>query len=241
MGKYFFSPEDRDGQFVRLTGSKAHHLANVMRLRIGDEITLCDGMGSDFRAKLENIKRSDLLFLLLTSVPSEIELPFPITLFQGVPKGDKMDWIIGKAVEMGVSKIVPVRTEHSEARIEDTIKKRLRYERVALAAAAQSMRGCLPIIESFIDFHDALCLDSQSDISLVAHEKENIQTIKSALQGKSSSSISIWVGPEGGFSVKEVDKFISKKLACVSLGKRILRCETAGLVALSQIIYEWYL
>jgi len=241
MGKHFFSTAEMDGQMaVRFSDAKAHHIINVLRMRLGDTVILCDGKGMDFTARLIDSNRSEVVFTLHDPIHSTTELPFSITLFQGIPKGDKFDWIIEKAVEIGVNRIVPVFTEHSSVKVKDAFKKRARYERVATAAAAQCMRGVLPIVDEAVGFDESLKRDLP-EISLVAHEKESINTVKATLRHCTPTDIGVWVGPEGGFSTREIDLLSYRNIASVSLGSRILRCETAGLVALSQIIYEWYL
>ena len=242
MSKYFFKHDKRHNDRVILTGQTAHHLINVLRIRIGHEILLCDGMNTDFNAKVISIqeKPPSITLTLLSQKPSGTETAFSITLYQGLPKGDKMEWIIEKAVECGVSKIIPVYTSRSIPKAFDSknAKKAERYARIAESAAAQSMRGIIPIVLPAQSFSSAI-QDANDSLCLVAYENEHTTTIKSALHKTSPQPISLWVGPEGGFENNEVQALINMGAITVSLGPRILRTETAGLAALSQILCLW--
>ena len=241
MNKYFFSNQDRHGDRITLTGQTAHHLINVMRVRAGHEILLCDGANTDFPAKVADVndKQPSITFTILSQKPSGSETPFPITLYQGLPKGDKMEWIIEKATECGVNRIIPVCTSRSVAKIKDSSKKTERFSRIAQSAAAQSMRGIIPAVLPPQSFTAALGHHHNSNLCLVAYENDLTTTIKSALQGMAPQPVSIWVGPEGGFEDAEIQALKNIGAITVSLGPRILRTETAGLVALAQILCLW--
>ena len=240
MGKYFFKNEERHGDCVTLTGQSAHHLINVMRVGVGCEVILCDGMNSDFMAKVVSLndKPAAITFNLLSQQPSKTETLFPITLFQGLPKGDKMEWIIEKAVECGVAKIIPVSMARSVVKIKDSTKKAERFSRIAESAAAQSMRGIIPDVLPPQSFTSALAYADDS-FNLVAYENENNDTVKSSLKSTSPRPTSLWIGPEGGFDNYEIQALKDIGAITISLGPRILRTETAGIVAISQIIYHW--
>jgi len=239
MAKYFFAKNERSGDIITLQNERAHHLNNVLRYKISDKILLCDGMGMDYVASLEHVSKNGLTLRIISESESHTELPFNVTLYQGLPKGDKMDWVIEKAVEIGVTKIIPIETEHSVVKIKEPRKKQERYQRIAKAAASQSMRSVIPDIASPVSFDLALCDQSEHGVCLVAHEKENRRNIKSAIYGISPVDVSVWIGPEGGFSEKEIIALENKNAKTVSLGPRTLRSETAGLVAISQIISIW--
>jgi len=240
MGKYFFKPHNRDGCHVFFDSDVAHHMINVIRLSLDQHVLLCDGSGTDYTAKVTSIskKPASISLVLLNSTPCLSEPPISITLYQGIPKGDKMDWIIEKCIEIGVSTIIPVSTSRSVVRPKDMLKKNDRYNRIAYSAAGQSMRGILPKVLPPMNFEDAIRNDNA--FTLVAYESEQGNTIKSALEKKSPEPISVWVGPEGGFESTEVNNLIDEKSATpVSLGASILRTETAGVVALAQILCMW--
>jgi len=240
MGKIFFRPPERCGDTVHLTGNPAHHLLHVLRMRTGQELTLCDGQGTDFSARLETItaKPSTATFTLLSQYPSGTEPTIPITLYQGLPKGDKMDWIIEKCIEAGVNKIVPVCTARTVVKIKDTAKKAERYARISESAASQSMRGIIPEIAPPKSFADAVA-EAATAPCLVAYENERTRLIKSTISSLPPGPISLWVGPEGGFEESEIGALEEKGAIPISLGPRILRTETAGLVALAQILCLW--
>ena len=241
MGKFFFKPDERTGETVSFTGQAAHHLLNVLRLRTGQEITLCDGQCMDYRAKLISItdKPTSITFVLLSHSPSNTETAIPVTLYQGLPKGDKMEWIIEKCIEVGVNKIAPVCTARSVIKIKDATKKAERFARIANSAASQSMRGIVPEVLPPQSLPEALAECNDLDLCLVAYENEFTHTIKSVLGRLSPQPVSLWIGPEGGFEDCEVQMLEEKGAIPISLGPRILRTETAGLVALSQILCIW--
>ena len=241
MGKFFFRSDEREGQYVTFAGSTAHHMLNVLRLQPGQNIVLCDGACTDYHARLESVvvKPARVTFFLLSSTPSNTETIVPITLYQGMPKGEKMDWIIEKCVELGVSKIVPVCTARTIVKTSAAAKKAERFARIAESAAGQSMRGIVPEILSPLSFAEALAGCSADDLTLVAYEKEQAHTAKSVLAGLPPRPLSLWIGPEGGFEDGEVQALAEKGGLSISLGPRILRTETAGIVALSQILCIW--
>lgn len=240
MGKHFFKPHNKDGDSVFFDNDTAHHMVNVLRLSLDQDVLLCDGFGTDYTAKVTSVTRkpASITLTLLNSFPCHTEPPIPVTLYQSIPKGDKMDWIIEKCIEVGVSTIVPVYASRSEAKFKDPIKKMERYNRIAYSAASQSMRGVLPKVLLPMSFKDALRNDTA--LTLVAYEKEQGNTIKSTLCKIPPEPISVWIGPEGGFESTEINCLSREKSAfSVSLGASILRTETAGVVALAQILCIW--
>ena len=241
MGKFFFNAADRVADHVAIAGQNAHHMLHVLRFKIGTTVILCDSASTDYTATLEKLsdKPATLTFLLSNPTHALTEPPFPITLYQGLPKGDKMEWIIEKCVEVGVTKIVPVITARTISKSKDTIKKLERYNRIAESAACQSMRGTIPQVDAPIAMAEALKHHTKG-ITLVAYENECQRTIKAALQNISPQPISIWIGPEGGFDETEIQKLATEINATpVSLGARILRTETSGIVAISNIQSAW--
>jgi len=240
MGKFFFKPHERVGQGVELTGNVAHYIINVLRIRKGQEQILCDGEGTNYSAILESISDKPLsaTFALLNAFPSLPEPPAPITLFQGLPKGDKMDWIIEKTVEAGISEIVPVITHRTVVKVKDSCKLLSRYSRIAESAASQSMRGLIPNVSKPLCFTKAIAL-SKAESTIVAFEKEKSRSIKAVLCNKSPAPLNLWIGPEGGFEDDEIAALTDIGAIPVSLGPRILRTETSGVFALAQILCLW--
>jgi len=240
MGKIFFKPNDRFGQSITLTGDTAHYIINVLRLRKGQGQILCDGVGFDYSAILESIssKPFSATFNVIGSCPSTTEPPISMTLFQGLPKGDKMDWIIEKTIEAGITKIIPVITHRTVVKVKDANKMKLRYMRIAESAASQSMRGCITDVSAPISFAEAITYTPEV-VSLVAFEKEKMRTIKTTLQNKPPAPLNLWVGPEGGFEDYEISALTNIGAIPITLGPRILRTETSGIFALAQILSIW--
>jgi len=249
MPKYF--AHEIQGQTFRLEGDVAHHLKHVLRVRTGEKVILCDGKSTDYHCVIESL--DPLTLVIEHHQESKTELPCKITLYQGMPKADKLEWIIQKSVELGVHAIVPVYTEHCVVRSkpsgqaqgkQDT--KLLRYQKISEAAAGQSMRGIIPKIHSPMSWKEAFEMATTNravdGLMLAAHEKEQIQTLKtitahiSASQSlKEPMEIGLWIGPEGGFSEKEIEAMEASSFKLVSLGPRILRAETAAIAAVAQI------
>jgi len=240
MGKIFFASHERIGSAVTLAGQAAHHLVNVLRLHLGDTLILCDGCGMDYNAYIHEIYKNPVkvIFHVKDQQPSLSEMPIKITLFQGYPKGDKLDWIIEKCVELGVCEIQPVITEHSLVKQGDFTRKLERLSKIAMSAAAQSMRSTIPIIHK-PDAFNALTQFNPTDLHIMAYEGEKTVTLRSALHAVPVSDVSLWVGPEGGFSQAELHALVNINAVPFSLGPRILRTETAALAAISQIQAIW--
>ena len=240
MGKYFFKQEDRHGDNVILTGNTAHHMRHVMRLDINSEVILCDGNSNDYIAKLDSFTEKPLMltFKLMAPRPCTSEFLHPITLYQGLPKNDKMNSIIEKCIEVGVTTIVPVCTMRSVVKVKDATKKAERYSKIAESAASQSMRGIIPLVCEPESFDKALKRCSNT-LTLIAYENEREVSIKTVLTKHPPQPISIWIGPEGGFDVTEVIALKNTGAVQISLGPRILRTETAGIVAIAQILNTW--
>ena len=172
------------------------------------------------------------------------ELPINITLYQGLPKADKLEFIIEKSTELGVSKIVPVEMRFSIAKVKNEEKKIVRWNKIAESAAKQSKRNVIPLIEQTIKFNEMIKELEQYDLILVAYENESKQTLKNVLakvQKDKIKNVALIIGPEGGVDSKEIDLLIQSGAECISLGKRILRTETAPLALLSMLVYEFEL
>jgi 16S rRNA (uracil1498-N3)-methyltransferase len=243
MPKYFFTEDNSVSSISSLVlkGETAHHLLHVLRLKPGAEVTLCDGKCMDYSAVLEetDTKRLTCRFKLSALTPCNTELRTPVTLYQSLPKGDKMEWVVQKAVELGVYKIAPLYSAHSLAK--NAEKKIPRYQKIVEAAAGQSMRGIIPEVSQPLSFNQALAGMNALDCVLVAcspsEAPDNALPVRPGefLRTVSPCAISLWVGPEGGFSPKEIVALIAAGATPISLGQRVLRTETAALAALAQI------
>ena len=233
----FFS-QHIDGDIISLDKDDSKHIKTVLRAGLGDKITVCDCNGNDYRCVVcdlgENVKAE-----IIEKMPCESESAFKITLFQGLPKSDKMDAIIQKCVEIGVCAVVPVRTERSIVKIDNKeAKKTERWQKISLSAAKQSGRGIIPEVCTPMVFKEAVLKAADMDLALIPYENEHKTGIKTALNGFKGKNIAVFIGPEGGFSEGEIAFAMEKGVVPVTLGKRILRTETAGPVACAIILYE---
>ena len=230
----FFIDGTADGR-AYIAGADALHIAKALRMRPGEALTLCDGKGTDFDGVLETVTDRQVTVRISASRPSQAEPTLAVTLYQGLPKGDKMDWIIQKAVELGVTAVVPVATRRSVARLEGKAdKKQERWQRIAAEAAGQCGRGMLPSVERPLSWSQALsCLSGEP--ALVFYEGGGRPLRE--LVTPSTRRLSVFVGPEGGFDPEEIDAIRRQGGGVATLGPRILRCETAPLAALTLLMH----
>ena len=230
----FFIDGTADGR-AYIAGADALHIAKALRMRPGEAMTLCDGKGTDFDGVLETVTDRQVTVRITASRPSQAEPTLAVTLYQGLPKGDKMDWIVQKAVELGVTAVVPVATRRSVARLEGKAdKKQERWQRIAAEAAGQCGRGILPAVERPLSWSQALSRLSEEP-ALVFYEGGG-QPLRE-LVTPSTRRLSVFVGPEGGFDPEEIDAFRRQGGGVATLGPRILRCETAPLAALTLLMH----
>lgn len=230
----FFIDGTADGR-AYIAGADALHIAKALRMRPGEALTLCDGKGTDFDGVLETVTDRQVTVRISASRPSQAEPTLAVTLYQGLPKGDKMDWIIQKAVELGVTAVVPVATRRSVARLEGKAdKKQERWQRIAAEAAGQCGRGMLPSVERPLSWSQALSRLS-GEPALVFYEGGGRPLRE--LVTPSTRRLSVFVGPEGGFDPEEIDAIRRQSGGVATLGPRILRCETAPLAALTLLMH----
>lgn len=224
-------------QLPFITGSDAHYLKDVMRLKAGDELELFDGSGLVYLSRVKKIEKDRILTEIISEKKSESEPSTKITLAQALPKGHKMDFIIEKCVELGVSAIIPVLTERTIGKA----AKLERWQKLAKEAAEQSGRAIVPAIDPLMTFDEVLKLKSHYNLSLIPWELEKEYTLKKHFTDHpvtGSPDILLLIGPEGGFSQKEVAAAKKAGFTSISLGKRILRTETAGMATIAAINYE---
>ena len=230
----FFIDGTADGR-AYIAGADALHIAKALRMRPGEALTLCDGKGTDFEGVLETVTDRQVTVRITVSRPSQAEPTLAVTLYQGLPKGDKMDWIVQKAVELGVTAVVPVATRRSVARLEGKAdKKQERWQRIAAEAAGQCGRGMLPSVERPLSWSQALSRLS-GEPALVFYEGGGRPLRE--LVTPSTRRLSVFVGPEGGFDPEEIDAIRRQGGGVATLGPRILRCETAPLAALTLLMH----
>ncbi len=221
-----------------ISGDDAKHIAKVLRMHAGEKLVACDCQGFDYDCVIDSLTDKEVELSVERKYLSATEPSVRVTLYQAMPKSDKMELIIQKAVELGVSAIVPVQTKRCVSRpdAKSMAKKLERYNRIALEAAKQCGRGRIPQVLPMLDFTEAIKAMKEDQRAFLFYENSTSSFRKELEQGV--SSVSIMVGAEGGFEEEEVQKALDLDIASLSLGKRILRCETAPLAALSIIMYE---
>ncbi len=255
MPRFFVSDEQLccDGEYrmVRLTGEDAHHIARSLRMAVGQHITLCDRAGKEYDCELIAFDDDRVVEAKICSERIlDTEPPIRMTLYQALPKGDKLDTIIQKAVECGACRIVPFESTNCVVKVkEDTeARKQERRCKIAAEAAKQCRRGILPPVEATVSFSQMLAEAAMADLALFCYEGEGTIPLQTLLRSKRMelpqdrpATVAIIIGSEGGFSQQEVEK--AKKCSCVpiGLGPRILRTETASCFVLSALIYEFEL
>lgn len=229
----FFIDMPTDSKAV-ITGSDAVHIGRSLRMKLGDEITLCS-QGIDFNAEILTISDSEVVCEILSSHKSETEPNVRLTLFQAMPKSDKMDLIVQKAVELGAFRICPVLTERCVSRPDSKSfeKKRQRWQKIALEAAKQSGRGIIPEIGNMLSFKECVT-QMQNTHAFMCYEKGGKSLSSDALSN--ADEISLLIGSEGGFEQSEADFAAENGITLAGLGSRILRCETAPIAAISIIM-----
>lgn len=244
MSRFFVSKTavDEANNRITITGEDVKHIKNVLRMAPGESVVVCDCEGTDYVARLEAIEKDAVTAKIEEAVKSIAEPDVYITLFQGIPKSDKMDFILQKSVELGVSRIVPVITERTVVRFDspkDMENKRTRWQRICMEAAKQCNRGIIPEVALPVKFPDAVKTAGMAGTGIIPYEKETCRGIGSFLaDNKNTGNISVFIGPEGGFSEKEVQLAAESGIQPVTLGPRILRTETAGMAVISIIMYE---
>lgn len=236
MPRFFVAGQPENG-LLTLHGENAHHAGRVLRLRPGESVTLCDGKGTDFDCTIESVEKDTVVCRVQGSHPAETEPKQRLTLFMALPKGDKMDFIVQKAVELGVREIVPYLSKNCVSRPDKTEKKVERWQKIALEAAKQCGRGYLPAVGAVIPFEQAAVQAAQSETALFFYEHEKQTGLRDALADGVGETVSLLIGPEGGFAPEEAALAVDAGLKSVSLGTRILRCETAPIAALAAVLY----
>lgn len=222
------------------TKEEIAHITKILRMQSGARIEVTDGKGHLYLGEIEQIQPKEIRINIVQTLNAESEARTRITLYQGIPKAQKMDWIVQKTTEIGVCRIVPVRFERCVRIIkEKEAKENTRWQKIAQEAVKQSKRVRVPTIEYSLDVKDLQSEIQQQDLTLVCFENEEAATIKEVLRlNPSGEKVGIIIGPEGGLTPQEHQELVSWGAKSVSLGKRILRTETAAIVAAALIAYE---
>lgn len=242
MPRFFVDQTQIANQEITITGSDVNHIKNVLRMNIGEEISISDGKGKDYFGKIKEFSKDTVVVAVENSWDSYVELPCEIYLFQGLPKADKMELIIQKAVELGVYSVVPVVTKRTIVKLDQSKaeKKVSRWQNIAQSASKQAGRGIIPKVELPVSFGEALFMAKNLESSIIPYEKaEGMEQARAIIKSmKDKKSIGIFIGPEGGFDEKEIEEAKAAGVIPMTLGHRILRTETAGLAALSILMFE---
>lgn len=239
----FADPSDVQDELLTITGPEVNHIRNVMRLKPGEEISVSiGGDGKEYRYGIESYTEDSVLCRLRFVKDKEVELPVKVLLFQGLPKADKMDLIVQKAVELGAAEIIPVSMERCVVKLDagKAAKKTARWQTIAESAASQSRRSIIPRVLAPMSMREAVeYAKEQTEVRVIPYElQEDDGSVKQYLESlREGQSVSIFIGPEGGFTPAEVELAKEAGIRPISLGRRILRTETAGLAILSWLIY----
>lgn len=223
-----------------IEGEDVKHISKVLRCRIGEELEICDNDNNEYICEITNIDKSQVELNIVEVVDIKRESDLKIKVYQGLPKGPKMEMILQKLTEVGVDEIILVQTKRTVVKVDDKKedKKIERWERIIYEAAKQSKRGKIPKLRGVLSFKEALADMKENDFNIAPYENERTKSIKQAIKGVDIKNIGIFVGPEGGFEDTEINAIEEIGGQSVSLGPRILRTETASLVASSIVLYE---
>ena len=242
MHHFFTDPSQVREEKIYIEGSDVNHIKNVLRMKIGEQVQISDQSGKNYLCELEAFESEKVQFRILEERESENELTSRLYLFQGLPKSDKMEWIVQKAVELGVYEVIPVVTRRAVVKLDEkkAAKKTARWNAIAEGAAKQSGRDVIPCVKDVMSLENALSYAADLDLVLMPYEDaEGMEKTRRVIGGiKPGQSVGIFIGPEGGFEEAEVQKAREAGAVVLTLGKRILRTETAGLTVLSILMYH---
>ena len=239
MTRFFVEPEQLQPDFLVLTGENAQH-AKVLRLQVNEEVLVCDGQGRECLCTVSDVSPGQISLVVKHRRESETEAAVRVSVYMAFAKGEKLEHVIQKATELGAFEIVAFPSSRCVSRPDDkSLKKKLeRWQKIAQSAAQQSGRGRIPQVLTLPSYQAALERSGGADLGLLFYENEQSTTLKMALSKKPYRTVSILTGPEGGLEESEVAQAAEAGLQVCTLGRRILRCETAPLCALSAIMYD---
>ncbi len=250
MPKFFIKEEQIENNKIIIKGQDVNHIKKVLRAKIGDELQICNSEnGENFLCDIENINNEDILCTIKQKLERHVESNINVTIFQGLPKADKMEYIIQKSVELGVYDITPVEMKRCVVKIDekDKNKKIERWQKISEVASKQCGRDIIPKINNIVNVKNICDFIKNYDIVLVAYENEIESTLKEKLKylkqhinydNQNKIKIGVVIGPEGGLEEQDVELLKENKAKIITLGKRILRTETVALNVLSIIMYE---
>ncbi len=246
MPKFFVTNQERKEQQITIVGKDVNHIKNVLRKKKGDKIIICNiDLSKDYLCAIEKIEEKEIQCVILEELENNVESNIAVTIWQGLPKADKMELVIQKAVELGVYDITPIEMKRCVVKLEekDKRKKQERWQKIAEVAAKQSGRNKIPKVNDMISIKNVCNLCSQYDIVIVTYENEKENKLRDELEKLKEKNaeflkIAVLIGPEGGIDELELKQLRESGAKIVTLGKRILRTETVALSVLSIILYE---
>ena len=242
MQHFFVSPQQVKEEKIYVEGSDVNHIKNVLRMKLGEKLTVNDGEGWQYLCEVESYEADMAVLHIVEKSKAETELSSRIYLFQGLPKQDKMELIVQKAVELGAYQVIPVSTKRAVVKLDakKAGKKVERWQQIAVSAAKQAGRGIVPTVGEVCTYTQALKMAEELDVVLIPYElAEGIEETKKIIAGiRPGQSVGVFIGPEGGFEEEEVKLAMEAGAKPVTLGRRILRTETAGLTTLSLLMFH---
>lgn len=244
MYQFFVEPSQIQDKKIIITGSDVNHIKNVLRLKTGEEIAVRNGVdGREYRCGIEEFAQDQVICSLRFVKEEGVELPSKVYLFQGLPKADKMELIVQKSVELGVYEVIPLAVKRCVVKLDEkkARAKVNRWQGIAEAAAKQSRRGVIPVVREPMTMKEAAAYARGMDVKLIPYElAEDMAHTKKIIEAICpGESVAVFIGPEGGFEEGEVTEAIAAGIVPITLGKRILRTETAGLAVLAWLMYHF--
>ena len=242
MHHFFVTPQQISGDKIRIEGGDVNHMKNVLRMKLHEKAEISDGESRTYLCEVEAYEEDVAVLHILEEMEADAEPASKLYLFQGLPKSDKMELIVQKAVELGVYQVIPVAMKRSVVRLDDkkAAKKADRWNSIAESAAKQAGRSRIPEVTMPLSYNEALKMAEELDVTLLPYELAGGMEVTREVirQIKSGQSVGIFIGPEGGFEPEEVDAAVSMGAKVITLGRRILRTETAGLATLAVLMFE---
>ena len=243
MNQFFVDTSQIQDKKIVITGKDVNHIKNVLRMKIGEEVSISNGEdGKEYRGIIKEFLDDEVICDLAFVKEDGVELPSKVYLYQGLPKADKMELIIQKAVELGVYEIIPVATKRAVVKLDEKKSKSkiARWQAISESAAKQSKRAIIPKVADVLSFKEALKDCQKAHVKVIPYElAEGMEKTKEIISGlKPGQDVAIFIGPEGGFEETEINAAMEAQITPVTLGKRILRTETAGFTILSWIMYQ---
>lgn len=243
MYQFFVEPSQIQGRRIVITGGDVNHIRNVLRMKAGEEIAVSNGIdGKEYRCGIETFTDDEVICTLRFIKEDGVELASGIYLFQGLPKADKMELIVQKAVELGACEVIPVAMKRCVVRLDEkkAAAKRVRWQGISEAAAKQSKRAVIPQVRPVMSFKEAVAYAQTMDVRLIPYELAQDMQHTKALIGavRPGQKIAVFIGPEGGFEENEIQAALEAGIEPITLGRRILRTETAGFTVISWLMYQ---